>query len=134
MFAPISTLCACAPALATRCQVASVFSLSIAHPHLTVVVVFSGRMELGSSNSNVLASGFHTTGVVTVQSTPQALKGISPKHPVGAGRQMTLNGKNSQLPGVHRKPNCSYNCLIGMALKGSKRKCLPVNEIYAFFL
>lgn len=32
-----------------------------------------------------------------------------------------------------RKPNCSYNCLIGMALKSSDSGRLPVGEIYRFF-
>lgn len=33
---------------------------------------------------------------------------------------------------TYRKPNCSYTCLIGMALQASKNGCLPVNEIYKF--
>ena len=48
--------------------------------------------------------------------------------------QSALNRLPTWLSGVHSKPNCSYNCLIGMALKSSNRKCLPVNEIYTFFL
>ena len=33
-----------------------------------------------------------------------------------------------------RKPNCSYTCLIGMALRASSGTdgCLPVNEIYKY--
>lgn len=31
-----------------------------------------------------------------------------------------------------RKPSCSYNTLIGLALKASTTGNLPVNEIYAF--
>ena len=31
----------------------------------------------------------------------------------------------------HNKPNCSYTCLIGMALKASNG-CLPVNAIYQY--
>ena len=68
-----------------------------------------------------------------VQSTPEALNRIFPKHLGRNGGQMSLNGTPTS-SGVYRKPNCSYNCLIGMALKRSGRKCLPVNEIYAFFL
>lgn len=34
--------------------------------------------------------------------------------------------------GQHKKPNCSYTCLIVMALKASGNGCLPVNEIYKF--
>ena len=32
----------------------------------------------------------------------------------------------------YRKPNCSYSCLIGMAMKASGRKSLPVCAIYKF--
>ncbi len=33
---------------------------------------------------------------------------------------------------VHDKPNCSYTCLVGMALKASTNGCLPVNAIYLY--
>ena len=39
---------------------------------------------------------------------------------------------HSQCCSSYRKPNCSYTCLIGMALQASKNGCLPVNEIYKF--
>jgi len=39
---------------------------------------------------------------------------------------------NRDLAGPHRKPNCSYTVLIGMALKGSKSGTLPVSEIYQY--
>ena len=51
-----------------------------------------------------------------------------------SSKQRALKRLPTWLPGVHSKPNCSYNCLIGLALKNSKRKSLPVNEIYTFFL
>lgn len=31
-----------------------------------------------------------------------------------------------------RKPQCSYTCLIALALKSSPTGCLPVNEIYKY--
>ena len=78
-------------------------------------------------------------GGIIMATIPEAVSNnISSKQRVGlkfySCGQTALNRLPTQLPGVHSKPNCSYNCLIGMALKGSKRKCLPVNEIYTFFL
>ena len=35
-------------------------------------------------------------------------------------------------PHAHRKPNCSYTVLIGMALKATKSGTLPVSEIYHY--
>ena len=45
-------------------------------------------------------------------------------------RNTSISASNSEYP----KPNCSYTCLIGMALKASPGTdgCLPVNEIYKY--
>lgn len=32
----------------------------------------------------------------------------------------------------HKRPSCSYTCLIAMALKTSSTRSLPVNEIYKY--
>ena len=39
---------------------------------------------------------------------------------------------NRDLAKHHRKPNCSYTVLTGMALKGSMTASLPVSGIYQY--
>ena len=76
--------------------------------------------------------------VTVIQYTPEALNGISHKQSsrgdVRDRGQTTLSRAVQSDPGGPSKPNCSYNCLVGMALKSSKHQRLPVNEIYSFFL
>lgn len=43
----------------------------------------------------------------------------------------TSNNGTDEDSTLHQKPNCSYTCLIGMALKASNG-CLPVNAIYQY--
>lgn len=45
-----------------------------------------------------------------------------------------VRGNRHERDSEYQKPNCSYTCLIGMALKASPGTdgCLPVNEIYKY--
>ena len=49
-----------------------------------------------------------------------------------AGQVLLDHAEINSCCSSYRKPNCSYTCLIGMALQASKNGCLPVNEIYKF--
>ena len=45
-----------------------------------------------------------------------------------------IHGSHHERDSECQKPNCSYTCLIGMALRASPGTdgCLPVNEIYKY--
>ena len=70
---------------------------------------------------------------VTVVATSIPQKGVNvaaPPHPP-AEPGKTCHKQPDQT-GNHRKPNCSYTVLIGMALRTSETGALPVNEIYSY--
>lgn len=78
----------------------------------------------------VVTSPWRNENVSTPQS-PSVLHDYS-NHPATPLRRRnhSISDNNSE----HKKPNCSYTCLIGMALKASPGTdgCLPVNEIYKY--
>lgn len=58
----------------------------------------------------------------------------SVSHNCSSNPTTPLRGSNTGNESEYHKPNCSYTCLIGMALKASPATdgCLPVNEIYKY--
>lgn len=78
----------------------------------------------------VVTNQWRNDNVSTPQS-PSMLHNCS-SHPSTPQRRRnnSICDNNSEYP----KPNCSYTCLIGMALKASPGTdgCLPVNEIYKY--
>ena len=71
--------------------------------------------------------------VTAIQQKDAASTNVTaPPHPL-AGFQPEKNcHKQLDLARHHRKPNCSYTVLIGMALRTSESGALPVNEIYSY--
>ena len=77
---------------------------------------------------------------ITVVATPiqQAMRKSSSQECAGETSNRSFEVLLDPVPEInpcyssYRKPNCSYTCLIGMALQASKNGCLPVNEIYKF--
>lgn len=56
----------------------------------------------------------------------------APPHPRAGFQPDKSCHKQFDLARHHRKPNCSYTVLIGMALRTSESGALPVNEIYSY--
>lgn len=72
---------------------------------------------------------------VTVVATSIPQKDVNvaaPPHPPAGLQPGKTCHKQPDQTGNHRKPNCSYTVLIGMALRTSETGALPVNEIYSY--
>jgi len=71
---------------------------------------------------------------ITPASTPSANTSISELDSNHSSPYVAVPLRRRKLKFVEkpRKPNCSYSCLIGMAMKASGRKSLPVCAIYKF--
>lgn len=78
----------------------------------------------------VVTNSWRNENVFTPQSPPVLHNCSSHPSTPQRRRNTSLCNNNSEYP----KPNCSYTCLIGMALKASPGTdgCLPVNEIYKY--